>query len=1030
MTAPSATLSPPVDRRRATIESTIWAIALSILLTLASSARAEIPPEWFGARVSEVKVVGEQAGRIDQRSLGVPVGAKLTRALVRNAILRLSEQGRWADIQIDAQKVPDGVALLVHLTPRLLALRIEVQGNSTLEDREVLRVLGLREESELDRAWFPEWQERLMESYHERGFDHTRITISTLDTDDPARKVLRVNIEEGEPTRIHSVRFEGDALPRRKGLRRVLGFRAGDRADLVTINEGLNRTELLLRSVGYYGAELAEPRIERTGYQADVVIPSHVGPAYEVRFHEHGPLSQGELFAALSLGEERLAGDADLKALEQRLVELYRKYGFRDARVQVTGREELRVFASEVTHERYEEPTMVLDVTIATGIQTEVERVEFPGAKHFSDKLLRDQVYSYLEEDLPGSSVRRPVDSDVADGIGYGGGRATAARDVPKPMLLNPHRLYHERTYEQALEHLRELYRGDGFLDVQVGPVTLTPLPEAGEGHVIAVIPVVEGPRTFIFDVRLAGNRNVSSRALLHEAALVRDAPFSHVKLEEARLRIVDAYQRRGFFYARVEPRVRMSEDGTRAEILFTVEEGYVVRVGRIEVRGNDRSRTSMILNRVRMKPGDLYQPEVARSTQDSLLSLDVFTSVSVGLEQPELPARTKNVIVSVVERKSQWLGWSAGFSTGEGVRGGFEYGYRNLFGAAVHASFRGQLGYQFVFLDKEIERRYESLSLDQRLEYQTTLILGIPYVPHVPRANFGVDLVALQDIQRDFRMKKQGAAGSVIYRPNKKWTMTFSEEIEFSDFFLFAPQQITNNVGNLAPTDLVPEGANTLLSHVYIVSLDLRDRTYNPTKGFLISVNNEWATTVMEKAQSVDTNMGTQSVTFHSNMLRFLCNFAFYVPILPKLVFASQWRYGRVVHLDANSQSYPNRRFYLGGTNFRGFNQNQMIPQDLENQGIDETNIVSRGAETFIAGQNELRFPLVGDLYGGLFTDVGNLWADPKKLDPSELEVVVGAGLRFQTPVASLAFDYGVRAIHTNPFEMIGAFQFAFQTF
>ena len=431
------------------------------------------------------------------------------------------------------------------------------------------------------------------------------------------------------------------------------------------------------------------------------------------------------------------------------------------------------------------------------------------------------------------------------------------------------------------------------------------------------------------------------------------------------------------------------------------------------------------------MKPGDLYQPEVARSTQDSLLSLDVFTSVSVGLEQPELPARTKNVIVSVVERKSQWLGWSAGFSTGEGVRGGFEYGYRNLFGAAVHASFRGQLGYQFVFLDKEIERRYESLSLDQRLEYQTTLILGIPYVPHVPRANFGVDLVALQDIQRDFRMKKQGAAGSVIYRPNKKWTMTFSEEIEFSDFFLFAPQQITNNVGNLAPTDLVPEGANTLLSHVYIVSLDLRDRTYNPTKGFLISVNNEWATTVMEKAQSVDTNMGTQSVTFHSNMLRFLCNFAFYVPILPKLVFASQWRYGRVVHLDANSQSYPNRRFYLGGTNFRGFNQNQMIPQDLEDDpNFDSSSVVSRGGETFLAGQNELRFPLVGDLYGGLFTDVGNLWADPKKLDPSELEVVVGAGLRFQTPVASLAFDYGVRAIHTNPFEMIGAFQFAFQTF
>jgi outer membrane protein assembly factor BamA len=46
------------------------------------------------------------------------------------------------------------------------------------------------------------------------------------------------------------------------------------------------------------------------------------------------------------------------------------------------------------------------------------------------------------------------------------------------------------------------------------------------------------------------------------------------------------------------------------------------------------------------------------------------------------------------------------------------------------------------------------------------------------------------------------------------------------------------------------------------------------------------------------------------------------------------------------------------------------------------------------------------------------------------QLQTVVGLGLRFQTPVASLAFDYGVRAVHTGPFGLAGAFQFAFQTF
>jgi outer membrane protein insertion porin family len=1015
------------------------ALIATLLLCFTLAARAEVPPEWFGRRVLEVKVAGEQAGRVDERALGVPVGVPLTRTLVRSAIERLGKQERWANVQVDALESGGGVVLLFHLTARLVAMRIDVTGNSVLEDREVMRVLGLREESELERDSFAALSEKLAANYAERGYHHARISLSMRDTDDPARKVLRVEIDEGEPTRIHSIRFAGEGLPRRKGFRRVLGFSIGDVADQVKIEEGLNRTESLLRSVGFYAAELSEPTLNLSGYEADLVVPSHIGPHYEVRFHSPGPLSESELFAALALGEERLSSDANLHALEQKLAELYRRYGFREVRVTVTAHREVRVFESQVSGERYEEPTMVLDAEISTGNQTIVDQLSFPGAKHFSSELLEDQVYSYLEEDLPGSSTRFPVDSEVADELGFGGGgKPQARREVPKPIVLDPRHLYYERTYEQALEHLRELYRGDGYLQVKIGPAELKPARDPD--HVNAFIPIVEGPRTFIYDVRIEGNRTLASRALLHEAQLERDAPFSQVKLEEARLRIVNAYQKEGYFYARVDPTVRTSDDGTRAEIVFIIEEGYLVRVGGIEVRGAERSRESMILNRVRFKPGDLFKPETARATQDVLLTLDVFTSVTVSLDQPELPARVKNLVISVTERKSQWLGWSAGFSTGEGVRGGFEYGYRNLFGAAVHSAFRGQLGYQFVFLDAQIQHRYESLSTDKRIEYQATFSFGAPYIPHLPRINLGLDVVFLADIQRDFRMQKNSIVTSAIYRPHRRWTFTLAEELEGSDFYLFASQELQtkNNIGNLNTTDLVPVGQNKLLSTQFVTAWDMRDKTYNPRKGFLVSLNSEWAKTVLEPKTEVENDQGTTSeVTFHSNMLRFLGSAAFYIPILPKLVFASQWRYGRVVHLTKNSQSYPNRRFYLGGTNFRGFNQNQMIPQDLQDcardpscNSVNTTNVVSHGGEVFLAGQNELRFPLLGDLYGGLFADVGNLWANPHKFNIRQLETVVGAGLRFQTPVASLAFDYGVRAVHTGPFDFVGAFQFAFQTF
>lgn len=1006
----------------------IVAVALSLCVAVCGSrARADIPPEWLGSPVTAVRVVGDEAARIRPDALGIAAGTRLTRGLLRDLLERITLDSRWSDVQIDGLHDGEGVTLLVQLVPRLIVHRVDLVGVRALERRELLRIIGLREQAEIDRARFPELIIALRDAYAEHGYYEAAVQVVLRDTDDPARKVVRIEVAEGAPTTISSVRFRGEALPRRRGVRRLLGVGVGDPADLTRIQEGLDKTELLLRRSGYYAAELGAPTLERHGRKARVVIQSHVGPPFEVRFWDSGPISHSDLFAALALDQERFTGDASLRGIEQKLSELYRRYGYRDVQVQASARTELREHVTEQTHTLIREEVRVVDVRIRTGDQLVIEAITFPGARHYDTEFLREQVYSYLEEALPGSAVREPVDSELADRLGFGGSARRRTRAVAKPILLDPHRLFHAPTYAAAIDHIRELYRSDGFLDVEVGDVTLTGLPEPS--HAVAAIPVVEGPRTFLYDVRVEGNQELASRSLIRAAGLSREAPFSYLKLEEARLRMIAACQEEGYFFAKVEPRMRRSADGTRAEVTFVVDEGYPVRIGAVEVRGAERSSKAMILDRVSLAPGDLYRPSLARQAQDALLALDVFSSVTVAPDEPTLPARVKTVVITVTERKTQWLGWSAGFSTGEGVRGGLEYGYRNLFGSAVHASFRGQLGYQLVFLDQQIEERYKSLSPDQRAEYQAILSFGVPYVPHLPKVRIGLDVSALADIQRDFRMQKESTVASLIYRPRRPLTFTLAEELEFSDFRLF--QQNLDNIGLLTVNDLVPEGKNTLASTQLTAAWDHRDRAFNAHRGFLVSATSEWARTLQDRQRTVMTVDGVETVVFKSNMLRFTASFAFYVPLGPKVTFASQTRYGRVVHLVADSQSYPNRRFYLGGTNFRGYYQNQMVPEDLKkNEAVLMKGIISRGAETFVASQNELRFPLIGELYGAVFSDIGNLWADVTKLDLRKLQVVGGLGLRLQTPVASLAFDYGVRAIATSPFRMTGAFQFAFQTF
>jgi outer membrane translocation and assembly module TamA len=63
----------------------------------------------------------------------------------------------------------------------------------------------------------------------------------------------------------------------------------------------------------------------------------------------------------------------------------------------------------------------------------------------------------------------------------------------------------------------------------------------------------------------------------------------------------------------------------------------------------------------------------------------------------------------------------------------------------------------------------------------------------------------------------------------------------------------------------------------------------------------------------------------------------------------------------------------------------------------------------------SELRARLKGNFGGVLFLDGGNVWADDWGIDLSDLRYAVGTGLRYQTPVGPVRFDFGYQL---NPIE------------
>jgi outer membrane protein assembly factor BamA len=78
-----------------------------------------------------------------------------------------------------------------------------------------------------------------------------------------------------------------------------------------------------------------------------------------------------------------------------------------------------------------------------------------------------------------------------------------------------------------------------------------------------------------------------------------------------------------------------------------------------------------------------------------------------------------------------------------------------------------------------------------------------------------------------------------------------------------------------------------------------------------------------------------------------------------------------------------------------------------------------------------ELRFPIYGAIDGALFADFGNLWVNPSYIyeHAITLRADVGPGIRLQTPVGPLVFDYGINVMRRS-YEDFGAFHFAIGLF
>jgi outer membrane protein insertion porin family len=1042
-----------------------------------------------GKPVVRVDVVSS-GGRLPQVEVlrQVRVGRAFSADLARLGIRELLDSGRYAEAEVFVDAVSGGVVLRYQVLPRRVVRRVDLLGSPVARDS-LLAEAGVRVGDDLTTRDLPDVSARLERALVRRGFPDAEVLARAVDTDDPLNVVLTLEVRAANALTIAEVVFGVWPDPEAPGLRQALGsysVKVGERADEELLAAADDELEAELRARGFYRAAVGH-RIERRNGAARLVMDVQAGPLIMLAFEGNRAFDAAALEEALELDESE---ERDPAVLTDRLRDFYLMHGYLDATVtsEERGAADAGVHAlTFVIRERQPVRVVAREYPCLSGERTAAE--------------VGSEIDSFLSE-LPGSELIGAVDENVIQGL-YGPSTGFGAR---KPLPTNsPWSRYVPDVYDKAIEHLRELFRAQGYLSASVGPKILVrrtcdpssppgvcrPLgprlrprtecrydavglpidehpvdpalscrPDAASGtrcepEAVLHLPIKLGPRTVLYDASFEGNRAVVEKDLADAADLKLGAPVAQVELERARRRLVDLYAEAGFAFAEVDATLDLSADHTRGRARFIISEREPVTVGRIEVRGARNTSESLIRGRIALAVGGLYKRSLVRLTEERLGQLGVFSSVSVGFEDPYVPARQKVVIVTLEERTPQYLDVRPGFSTGEGMRITFEYGHRNALGEAIQLRVASQLGYlpNALILEQAVRRKYDELDVGQRLERRNTVTVEFPEIGLGPLFRLAVDGVDVRDNARDYGLTKDAAIVTVHFRPSRRVSFQLGGSLERNDAAIFGKDQkgaLEAYVrDNPAQRNIfrVPEGTTWAVAQQARVAWDRRDNPLDATQGTLIALGAEHVHA--EPLGAATTGGSSVFAPTISDFMRYDGRVAGYLRLSDRgLALAVSFRAGIVDQLIKDSRTYPDRLLFLGGADsIRGFSQDSLIPEDIAQRLLDPagqlevSEVVIRGGDAFVNPRAELRIPLTSSVQTALFVDAGNLWTDPRRVNPLALRYAAGSGVRVSTPIGPLVFDYGFNADRVldelipnrqrkRTWESIGAFHFSIGVF
>jgi outer membrane protein insertion porin family len=958
-------------------------------------------------------------------------GQRLSRRLVRRSIEGLFELQRFSDVVVRVDPEGDGVAVFFEAFAKRLAADVFFEnvprGGAPLPApvRADLLAAG---RFEVGSEYWTERGEQAAEAMTEllrrRGFRDASVGHTV--TDGEQGLAVGFSVRLGDPTTIKAISVAGDPGLTIQEVLAAAGLSTGQVLDLDVAQRGVEALRTKLRRERFFRARVDAPVVFEGGR---LVIPVRAGPRFEFRFDGNRRLTDAALSAILSYdGEELLDGQLALR-LSERVQRFYRFRGFHEARVTVS---EAHLVGQGRT---------ALGFHIDEGDPLRIVEVRFEGTKVVSPVELRDVLSRVIEAATPAGIIEAHGTGDPLSLEGRG--QAIFARDFPAPP---PVTVFDEDAYAEALKAMTAVYRERGYLQATIALKSV----ERRGGQGVASFVVSEGPRATF---RLVQTQGFPRGFRSDTVELVKTgSPFTQSGLDRIRDGVQRELNRRGYLYAEVDTSFTLDASGEHADCVVAAKPGPQVRVRTVVPVGASRTDADVILRQATMVEGQPLDSESLFTTQSNLLGTGAFRSVEVEMLAPERAEPLKTVLLKVRERARISGEFGVGYFVADGPRLVLDASAPNLGGRAVNLAFRAQVNYfglsipaRTGLVDLAELDPFQAEDLNQVFERLPLTLAGRGNLSLQNRGllpfdiGWRLDAVGERVFRPQFRFTRWAAIPSLdwsrsfeIPRIDNRLKVTLALQYEIE----WARVTETSEVSTTVPLTFVDQerlrflfGTFALQTVRFAPTFDFRDSALSPRTGVLLQGNVEVTNAVYAGtpiAPGSDRERPVPVSFFKASALA-----TGYVPLGPSVVLAISLRGGRIVPLVADSVTPPVKRFFLGGsTSMRGFNEDQLIAEDQREQYRGEVancqvlagksgctaaartiaegrQVPSQGGEFFGLGKAELRFPGFSVFDLGLFFEMGNLWL-AMPTDITRLRTVLGAGVRYVTPIGPLALDLG----------------------